>query len=141
MLGSQLMVNSNKFVPSTFSPLPLLLLYVAIGKAFSEDLVPHHDMLQLSQSSLVLSSNNWNKRTMLPRSAKVYVSSSCALLDPLITFENIHCYPEIADLFNCYFNTNRVNDVVNLRTQSCSVAGSFGGAIHTVKSQANINLL
>ena len=82
--------------------------FAALGRAFCEELIPHPDMLKFIPESY-FDQKGRKMRVMLPKNAKVFGDGILFLMDPVITFRNVYCYSEVADIFKSEFNRNRVS--------------------------------
>lgn len=88
---------------------------IAVGRAFSEDLAPHPDILRFlfpkDPNSPSHQSHPWWKMVMIPTSSKVHIPEheEGAFSFLLMTVHNVHCYPGVPALLRDIFTKCKVS--------------------------------
>lgn len=97
-----------------------LYYFVAVGRAFSEDLAPHPDILRFlfpqDPDNPSHKSHPWWKMALIPTSSKVHVPQheEGAFSFLLMKVYNVHCYPGVPSLLQKIFTEWKVRIVVSL---------------------------
>lgn len=93
-----------------------VFLIPAVGKAFSEDLAPHPEILKFLFPGDPNSPSNlkspWRNMALVPRSTCVHIKESEDKEDfsfLLMAVRNVHCYPGVPSLLKNLFAKSKVH--------------------------------